>query len=143
YDNMSHLTNVVWKTNGGALATFYYRLGSAGNRTNLSEVINGTAGTYTWQYDCLSRLTNENISGFGIATYRYDLVGNRTDRSSTITGLTNQTYSFNTNDWLTVDLYDNNGNTTNSSGISYQYDVLSRMINGKRHTEHLLDIVSM
>src|SRR5262249_13326775 len=61
--------------------------------------------------------------------YSYDLVGNRTNRTSGVAGLTNQIFSFNTNDWLSTDKYDPNGNTTNSANIFFQYDVMNHLTN--------------
>jgi RHS repeat-associated protein len=134
YDVLDRLTNTIWKLNGSTPASFYYQLGAAGNRTNLTETLLTviTNRTYAWNYDSLYRLKQETISGGtgGTLSYGFDLVGNRTNR--TITGglsLTNQSFTFNTNDWQTSDSYDNNGNTTNSSGNSYQFDVLNHLTN--------------
>src|SRR5271166_682505 len=110
--------------------------GPTGNRTSLSET-NGTAVRgYTWGYDTLFRLTNETISTTaptGTLGYGYDAVGNRTNRTSGITGITNQTPSYNTNDWLTTDAYDSNGNTlwTTNGTVQgpYQYDYANRLTN--------------
>jgi RHS repeat-associated protein len=129
YDKLNRLTNSVWKLTTTTLASFYYQVGLTGNRTNLNESVNSTSRTYAWQYDNLYRMTNENIGGIGGAGYAYDPVGNRTSRTSSISGLASQTPTYNTNDWLTTDQYDNNGNTTNSSGNSYQYDVLNHLTN--------------
>ena len=134
YDVLNRLTNVVWKTNAGTVASFYYQLGATGNRTNLTETLISviTNRTYAWTYDLLYRLKQETLSGGVNATlsYGFDAVGNRTNR--TVTGslnLTNQPFTFNTNDWMTSDGYDNNGNTTSSFGNSYQYDVLNHLTN--------------
>ena len=43
--------------------------------------------------------------------------------------LTNQVYTFNTNDWLNIDSYDANGNTTGSGGKPYFYDAMNRLTN--------------
>jgi len=60
----------------------------------------------------------------GTLGYGYDAVGNRTNRTVTniagSLGLNNQTPTYNTNDWLTSDQYDNNGSTTNSAGVPYK-----------------------
>ena len=131
YDRLNRLTNLVWKLNTTALASFTYRLGATGNRTNLSEVVNGVSRNYAWSYDWLYRLTNEVISGTapaGSLGYRYDPVGNRTNRSSTLGALTNQNFAFTVNDWLVGDTYDANGNTIGSGGNTYQYDVEDRLI---------------
>jgi RHS repeat-associated protein len=129
YDSLNRLTNLVWKLNASTLASFYYQLGLTGNRTNLSETVNGTSRTYGWQYNNLYQLTNETNSSAGNVSYRFDPVGNRTNRTSSVSGLGNQAFTFNTNDWLTGDNYDKNGNTTNSSGTLYQYDALNHLTN--------------
>ncbi len=126
YAPVNRLTNVVWKLNASTLASFYYRLAACGNRTNLSEVVNGAARNYAWQYDRLYRLTNEVVTGAaptGSLSYRYDLVGNRTNRSGSLDGLGSQSLAFNANDWVTTDTYDNNGSTIASGGNTYQYGV--------------------
>ena len=132
YDRLNRLTNAVWMTNAGTLASFYYQLGRTGNRTNLTEtlatVVSGR--TYAWQYDSLYRLTNENVSTLGNLAYGYDLVGNRTNRTSSVGGLANQSFTFTSNDWLGGDAYDSNGNTvSNSLDVLYQYDPLNHLAN--------------
>lgn len=132
YDSLNRLTNLVWKYNATTNASFYYQLGMTGNRTNLIESVNSANRTNSWSYDVLYRLTNEVIKTTitNALGYAYDSVGNRTNR--TVTGglsLTNQSFTFNTNDWLTGDSYDNNGNTTNSSSKPYQYDVENHLTN--------------
>jgi RHS repeat-associated protein len=135
YDSLNHLTNEVWKSGATPLASFGYTLGPTGNRTALTETNNGTVRSYAWAYDSLYRLTGETLAGgtSGSLTYRYDVVGNRTNRTvtniSSPTSLTNQNAAFTANDWLTGDAYDNNGNTTNSSGNAYQYDALNHATN--------------
>jgi RHS repeat-associated protein len=132
YDALNRLTNALWKLNASTLASFYYQLGLTGNRTNLSEAVNSTGRTYAWAYDSLYRLKQETLGGgtSGTLSYGFDPVGNRTNR--TVTGslsLPNQSFTFNTNDWLTGDSYDKNGNTTNSSVNSYQFDALNHLTN--------------
>jgi RHS repeat-associated protein len=112
----------------GTIARFYYQLGLTGNRTNLSETVNGIGRTYAWKYDALNRLTNETISALGSVGYGYDAVGNRTNRASGISGLATANSSYSANDWLTSDQYDANGNTTNSASVAYRYDVLNRLV---------------
>lgn len=138
YDSLNRLTNLVWMSNSATVAKFYYQLGKTGNRTNLSEIVNGIARTNTWQYDNLYRLTSEIISGMGNIGYQFDPVGNRTNRASTIGALPATSYQYNTNDWLATDGYDNlpggdsnpsNGNTTTSGTNSYGYNVLNQMLN--------------
>lgn len=131
YDSLNRLTNLVSKSTNGTLASFAYRLAVAGNRTNLVETVNGVSRTNAWSYDPLYRLTNEIISATagGTVSYAYDVVGNRTNRTSTVIGVSGATSSFNGNDQLTTDVYDNNGSTrTNGSNIFF-YDVDNHLTN--------------
>ena len=132
YDTMNRLTNLVWNLHGTPLASFAYNLGAMGNRLSLLETMNGTGRYYGWNYDSLYRLTNEVMHGAteGDVGYGYDVVGNRTNRTSSVAGLNNQAPVYNADDWMTnSDKYDNDGNTTNSSGIGYVYDAMDHLTN--------------
>ena len=132
YDALNRLTNLVAGTPSTLLASFVYRLAAAGNRTNLISTVNAATRTNQWQYDPLYRLTNEVIAGSaptGTISYNYDAVGNRTNRTSTVAGITNQTPSYNTNDQLTADVYDANGNTRTNVGNAFFYDAENRLTN--------------
>jgi YD repeat-containing protein len=107
-----------------ALASYSYSLGAAGNRTAITE-LGGRTVNYT--YDDLYRLTNETIANDahgvnGNASYSYDPVGNRLNRSSSIAPVPSQSSTYDTNDRLTSDTYDNNGNTTLANSNRYSYD---------------------
>src|ERR1041385_1655829 len=70
-------THADRKLNASSLASFYYQLGLTGNRTNLSEIVNGTGRTNQWAYDWLYRLTNEVLvaaSGGGTNSYTLNAV---------------------------------------------------------------------
>jgi RHS repeat-associated protein len=136
YDSLNRLTNLVWAKSTN-IVTFYYQLGQTGNRTNLQEVMPGAVSrTNRWSYDAVYKLaletisTNSTLKSLG---YTYDYVGNRLTRSATnfadVGLLTNQSFTYNTNDWLNTDGYDNNGNTTNSAGTNYGYDAENRLTN--------------
>jgi RHS repeat-associated protein len=132
YDSLSHLTNLQWQLNANTLATFAYLLDSTGHRTNLNETVCGASRGYVWTSDKLYRVTNETISGAaptGSIFYGFDDVGNRTNRGSTVAGINGQTLTYGTNDWLSTDNYDKDGNTTNSSGVPYLYDYANRLTN--------------
>jgi RHS repeat-associated protein len=133
YDSLNRLTNLVINHNSTPLGSFYYQFGLTGIRTNLSETVNSASRNYAWAYDSIYRLTNETISTTaptGTISYAYDAVGNRTNRNSGISGITNQTPTFNSNDWISTDGYDSNGNTTtNSSNQVYKYDYADRLTN--------------
>jgi RHS repeat-associated protein len=129
YDARNRLTNLVWKLQGSTLGSFSYIVRATGNRAALAETLNGTSRSYGWTYDLLYRLTEESIGSMGTVNYQFDAVGNRTNRTSTVSGVSNQNPSYNVNDLLASDSYDNNGNTTVSSGTPYQYDVLNHLTN--------------
>ena len=132
YDALNRLINLTWKLSTSTLGSFYYQLSASGNRTGLTETLNGTNRTYSWGYDNLYRLTNETLAvsaPTGTIGYAFDGVGNRTGRASTVSGIGAQTPTYNTNDWLNSDSYDSDGNTTNSSSVAYQYDYADRLTN--------------
>lgn len=131
FDALNRLTNLVAKSASGTVASFTYKLAPAGNRTNLVETVNGVSRTNTWSYDPLYRLTNETLiaSIAGTVSYKYDGVGNRTNRTSSVAGITNQTFVLNSNDQPTNDVFDANGNTRTNSGNTFSYDVENRMTN--------------
>ena len=138
YDSRNRLTNLVWQSGGTVLASFGYTVSATGNRTASTETLNNPSSpitrTYAWAYDYLYRLTGETLGGSGYPspqaiTYGFDAVGNRTNRTSGVAGITNQSPTFTANDWLAGDGYDSNGSTTNSTGIAYQYDVLNHLTN--------------
>ena len=132
YDALNRLTNIGVTTVSGTIASFAYKVAEAGNRTNLIENINGTMRTNQWRYDSLYRLTNETVSGAspaGSVSYQYDATGNRTNRSSTLSGIANQGLAYNSNDELATDVYDNNGNTKTNNGNTFLYDAENRLTN--------------
>jgi RHS repeat-associated protein len=99
--------------------------------------VNGAGRTNQWGYDALYRLTDENVSAIGNVGYGYDPVGNRTNRTSTISQLSTAASSFNTNDWLQTDAYDSNGNTLWSTNGTVQgpyfYDAANHLTNYNNH----------
>jgi RHS repeat-associated protein len=131
YDSLNRLTNITTKSSSGTNANFAYQLAPTGNRTNLVEKINGVSRTNQWAFDPLYRLTNEMIvaSSGGSISYKYDGVGNRTNRTSAVSGVGNQSFTYNVNDQLTTDSYDANGSTTNAAGNTYAYDVENQLTN--------------
>ncbi len=144
HDLMNRLTNLVMATLVATQATFAYRLDPTGHRTNLVETLNAQPSTlnriYSWRYDPLHRLTNETITpgdaGVSPATlaYTYDPVGNRLTRNSELGTLNSQSLSYGSNDWLTSDTYDANGNTETGrqsagAAIHCLYDWANRLTN--------------
>jgi len=129
YDARNRLTSLAWQRGSTSLASFAYTMGPTGNRTALTEAVNGTSRTYNWAYDYLYRVTGEAIGNLGTVNYGFDAVGNRTSRQSTIPQIPTNGASYTANDWLASDRYDPNGNTTNSGAANYQYDALNHLTN--------------
>ncbi len=124
YNSLNRLTTMTVGTPALILASYAYTLSPAGNRTAVTELNNRTV-SYT--YDDLYRLTSETIANDshgnnGAVSYSYDPVGNRLSRASTIGPVPSQSSTYDANNRLTSDNYDNNGNTTSASGNSYAYD---------------------
>src|SRR6185436_12903955 len=65
----------------------------------------------------------------GTVSYAYDPVGNRLTRNSKLETLNSQSFSYGSNDWLTSDVYDANGNTATNGANVYQYDWANRLTN--------------
>jgi len=110
-------------------ANYSYTLGPAGNRTGAAE---SSGRTLNWSYDGIYRLTNETISldprsKNGTITYGLDPVGNRLSQTSSLSGISTGTFTFDANDRLSTETYDNNGNTLTSGGKTFAYDFESRL----------------
>ncbi len=129
YNSLNRLTTMTVGTSTSSLAGYSYMLGPAGNRTAVTEL---SGRTINYSYDDLYRLTGESIANDphginGGASYSYDPVGNRLNRSSSIAPVPSQSSTYDANDRLTGDSYDNNGNTISSGGNSYTYDFEDRL----------------
>jgi RHS repeat-associated protein len=140
YDNLNRLTGLSSAGGSGALAQYTYVLGKAGNRLSVAEL---SGRTVVYGYDDLYRLKTETVSPAiggtftcgdknelcGEIGYKYDLVGNRQQRTSTMakipaTGLLN----YDENDRTSTDVYDPNGNTVSSAGIDNAYDFENHLV---------------
>ncbi len=113
YNSLNRLTGLSVVGATCPLAGYGYVATPAGQRTSVSE---GTGRIANYGYDNLGRLQRETITGSpdgknGVATYGYDNVGNRLTRTSSIAGITSQSFGYDSNDRLNGDQYDNNGNT--------------------------------
>lgn len=139
YNALNRLTGLNVLSSSVSLRDYTYSLRASGHRRQISDSIEGRSGTYS--YDNRYRMTGEIISGAasganGTTTYSYDAVGNRETRTTDVTGLTAQTYSYNGRDLLNSasTTFDANGNTTSSlSPLTSQpttdiYDFEDRLI---------------
>jgi fibro-slime domain-containing protein/RHS repeat-associated protein len=128
YDALNRLTDVSATKDNTGVANYAYTLDQAGHRLSATEA-GGRTVDYT--YDALNRLTKEHISGDaavnGALDYTYDAVGNRLRRDSTVPGVTSSTSTYDGNDRLTSDTYDQNGNTVSSNGTTYTFNFEDRL----------------
>ena len=89
--------------------------------------------TLTWNYDGIYRLASETVTSDpagsnGSASYGLDPVGNRQTATSTISGLAPISGTFNADDELASESYDNNGNVTATGGKTFAYDSENHLV---------------
>jgi len=130
FDPLNRLTQTSSSNSGNMLASYTYSLNPVGMRLSAAEQ---SARTATYGYDNDYRLTSEAIAGDpgggnGTVNYTYDVIGNRSQQTSTLSGITGGSFSYDANDRLTTDAYDNNGNTIASGGSTYAYDFENRLL---------------
>ncbi|MGO9088245.1 MAG: hypothetical protein ACLQBK_23790 [Candidatus Sulfotelmatobacter sp.] len=131
YDTLNRVSQVAWKKGTGSLSSFAYALYPAGNVHIVTEL---SGRNVTYGYDNDYHLQSETIASDpggnnGVESYTYDPVGNRKTVNSTIPSLSgSNSYTYDGNDRLTTDTYDNNGNTTASGGITNTYDFQNLML---------------
>lgn len=128
YDEAGRVTEVRNEKSGVALSYAQYAYNGVGNP---SQIVTG-AGTTTYGYDDLNRLTSASGGGLSLS-YAYDNVGNRTSETRSA-GTT--TYSYNNGDQLTQTSgpggtvtygYDDNGNQTTAGSRTFSYDLAGRL----------------
>jgi len=130
YDPLNRLTQMGSSKNGAAISNYAYTLGSAGNRTAVTELSGRSVG---YGYDSLYRLTSETVTSDpnnknGAISYTYDAVGNRKTLNSTLPPAGSNSYTYDADDRLSTDQYDANGNTVLSAGVSDAYDFENHLI---------------
>jgi RHS repeat-associated protein len=114
YDTLNRLT---------ALNGYSYLLGPTGNRQSAKEP---SGRTTNWSYDGIYRLTQETINTNSVA-YALDPVGNRLSQNSSISGIPTGSFSYDADDRLSTEQYDNNGNTIVSGARTFAYDFENRL----------------
>ncbi len=128
YDNRDRLTSLGVNGPGGVLASYAQMFSDSGRKQSVSEA----SGRNTqYSYDPIYRLLNENITGVpesGLLNYTLDQVGNRLALTSTLAALQSQTFSYDANDRISGDTFDDNGNTLTSGGHTYAYDFEDRLL---------------
>ncbi|MGH9252003.1 MAG: hypothetical protein ACRD0W_21170, partial [Acidimicrobiales bacterium] len=133
YDNADRLTGISHVKGGSTtLASVAYTLDDVGNRTQRVD----QAGTHTYAYDDLYRLTSVTYPGPATTTYAFDAFGNRT---SMTVGAAQTTYAYDDADRLTTVTppspasavsytWDDNGSLTARGSDSFAWDYEERMV---------------
>jgi len=127
YDGLNRLTQ-MGSAKSGALSSYAYTLGAAGNRLTVAEL---SGRNVAYGYDALYRLTSEAVTAdphnHNVTNgYLYDAVGNR--QQWLVDGATVNTYTYDADDRLGADTYDANGNTVRSTGVSDSYDFENHLV---------------
>jgi RHS repeat-associated protein len=130
-DRLLALTNT--STISGVLSSFHYSLDNVGNRTQVVD----SDGTTTYLYDDLYRVVEVTYPDGEVVTYDYDLAGNRTAMTSTVSGVV--TYTYDTANRLLATTgddftWDNNGNMLSKGSTFYTYDCANRLIEANTGT---------
>jgi RHS repeat-associated protein len=118
YDSLNRTTDL----NG-----YHYQLGATGNRQYATEP---GGRRVDWTYDGIYRLTNETVTGGsvnGTIAYGLDPVGNRLNQNSTLSGIGTVSATFDADDRLATEQYDNNGNTLVTGARTFTYDFENRL----------------
>jgi RHS repeat-associated protein len=116
------------KTLGSQVASYAYMRDAAGKMTDAGESSSSSNRSVTWSFDGINRLTKELISNApssenGSVSYGLDPVGNRQSATSSISALSPVSGSFNQDDELASETYDQNGNVTRiANGNTFGYD---------------------
>src|SRR6266545_5258982 len=128
YNPLDRLTRLTTTQSASTLADYNYTiLGAAGERKQVVEL---SGRQVDYGYDNVYRLTSETISvvtPVGTIGASYDHTGDRLSRTSTVTGIAVASATYDANDRQTGITYDNNGNTTLASGVTYGYDFLNHL----------------
>jgi RHS repeat-associated protein len=131
YDARDQATSLSWSqgTNPAAFASWSYSFNERGQRLTS---LDATGRQAAYAYDAAARLISETITGAGVGngalSYTLDSTGNRLTRTSTLSALGAQSFTYDANDQSTTDGYDTNGNTTSSDGHAYKYDFENRLV---------------
>jgi RHS repeat-associated protein len=125
YDQLNRVTGLATQSTGYA-----YQRDQAGKLISALELNNRQV---TWNYDGINRLTSETITNApsgknGTVGYGLDPVGNRTSANSGISGLSPVSGSFNADDQLSSETYDQNGNVLTTGGKTFAYDAENHLV---------------
>ncbi len=132
YDAVDRVTSLVWQKAASQVASWEYAYNGRGQRLTSTDL---TGRLTAYGYDAASRLASETITNDphgaadnGAIAHSIDPVGNRLSRVSTLGAVASQSLALDANDQLTTDVYDSNGNTTQSGGNTFTYDFENRIL---------------
>ena len=116
-------------TSSSQVSSYTYQRGAAGNLASAAE---SSGRTVNWTYDGLYRLTGETIAlapskNDGSVSYSLDPVGNRLSDTSSLPGIDAGSWSYNSDDEVSSESYDANGNVIASGGKTFTYDSRNQM----------------
>jgi RHS repeat-associated protein len=120
YDAAGQTSTITHHDASSTLESFSYAYDDAGNRISVLTA----AGTESYTFDLLNRLTEVDYANGDIVTYSYDANGNRL--TQTVNGVT-QTATYDDADQLTdldgtTSSYDANGNLTAQGSDTFSWD---------------------
>lgn len=138
YDNASNVISLDQQKYAVSFARLDYTYDAHGNRTTRTEVDAGASPVRdVYNHDAIDQLTEVkydfdagNNTQERLVRYTHDSTGNRsrvTDNTETIDYAANALNQYSTIDGSAAPAYDNNGNLSQYSGMTYTYDALNRM----------------
>lgn len=132
YDEINRITDLVWRTSGGAteIVNRHYTYNRASMRTSEQRREDANL-TDRFTFDSAYRITASSYDQAGAprqVSYRLDGVGNRVELSGDVAAV----YSSNeVNEYVDIDgaprTHDRNGNLVEAQGVVYSYDAFDRL----------------
>ena len=130
YDELNRVSALAASSSAAEVSGYIYHRDETGKLKDVLELDNRTAA---WTYDGINRLTGETVANApgsknGTVGYGLDPVGNRNSASSTISGLSPVSGTYDQDDRLASETYDQNGNVTATGGKNFTYDSQNQLI---------------
>ena len=130
YDQLNRVSGLAASSQSAEVSGYTYHRDETGKLTSALELDNRNS---TWNYDGVYRLNGETITNApgnknGTVSYTLDPVGNRTSDSSSISGLSPVSGTYNADDQLSGETYDSNGNVTATGGKTFTYDSQNELV---------------
>ncbi|WP_321474123.1 RHS repeat-associated core domain-containing protein [uncultured Paludibaculum sp.] len=129
YDAVNRLTQAPLLKGATQFRSFSYGRAATGHILSVTE---NSGRSATYGFDNAWRLTSEAVAsdpagGNGLLNFGLDPANNRLSLASTLSGILAQSFSYNANDQINGETYDNNGNTLTSGGKTYGWDFENRL----------------